>query len=172
MPSKKYYIKWKKGGVSLLPHNNRRHSEEKGIEELFPVYVNTYTMSIQIQLSEEKPSKPTAKEVEKVLINVIKAGLYYNKPKDGKFMLSYKERVKKIRDSTSPDEYVIRLAKAIFPNEEEYHRVKDDYKSWYGRNPEILNAIMELYKLYYELAKDSFITKEQLDKDAEDFLNE
>jgi hypothetical protein len=29
---------------------------------------------------------------------------------------------------------------------------------------------MELYKLYYELAKDSFITKEQLDKDVEDFL--
>ena len=127
-------------------------------------------MSTQIQLSEEKPSKPTAKDIEKALINVIKAGLYYNKPKDGKFMLSYKERVKKMHDSTSPDEYVIRLAKAIFPNEEEYHRVIDDYKTWYGRNPEILNAIMELYKLYYELAKDSFIKKEELDKAVEDFL--
>src|SRR5947209_11976217 len=107
-------------------------------------------MSTQIQLSKEKPSNPTAKDIEKALINVIKAGLYYNKPKDGKFMLSYKERVKKMRDSTSSDEYVIRLAKAIFPNEEEYHRVIDDYKTWYGRNPEILNAIMELYKLYYK----------------------
>jgi hypothetical protein len=124
-------------------------------------------MSSQIQLSD---GQPTAKDVEKALINVIKAGLYYNKPKDGKFMLSYKERVKKIRDSSSPDKYIIGLAKAIFPNEEEYHRLIDDYKTWYGRNPEILNAIMELYKLYYELAKDSFIKKEELDKEVEDFL--
>ena len=49
-------------------------------------------MSSQIQLSD---GQPTAKDVEKALINVIKAGLYYNKPKDGKFMLSYKEQVKK-----------------------------------------------------------------------------
>jgi len=127
-------------------------------------------MSTQIQLSEEKPGKPTAKEVEKALINVLKAGIYYNKPKDGKFMISYKERVEKLRQAEDPNEYSIELARKIFPNESQYHRVKDDFKSWYGRNPEILNAIMELYKLYYELAKDSFITKEQLDKDVEDFL--
>ena len=127
-------------------------------------------MSTQIQLSKEKPGKPTAKEVEKALINVLKAGIYYNKPKDGKFMISYKERVEKLRQAEDPNEYSIELARKIFPNESQYHRVKDDIKSWYGRNPEILNAIMELYKLYYELAKDSFITKEQLDKDVEDFL--
>ena len=127
-------------------------------------------MNTQIQLSEEKLGKPTAKEVEKALINVLKAGIYYNKPKDGKFMISYKERVEKLRQAEDPNEYSIELARKIFPNESQYHRVKDDIKSWYGRNPEILNAIMELYKLYYELAKDSFITKEQLDKDVEDFL--
>jgi len=127
-------------------------------------------MNTQIQLSEEKLGKPTAKEVEKALINVLKAGIYYNKPKDGKFMISYKERVEKLRQAEDPNEYSIELARKIFPNESQYHRVKDDFKSWYGRNPEILNAIMELYKLYYELAKDSFITKEQLDKDVEDFL--
>ena len=85
-------------------------------------------------------------------------------------MISYKERVEKLRQAEDPNEYSIELARKIFPNESQYHRVKDDFKSWYGRNPEILNAIMELYKLYYELAKDSFITKEQLDKDVEDFL--
>lgn len=127
-------------------------------------------MSTQIQLSEEKPGKPTAKDIEKALINILKAGIYYNKPKDCKFMLSYKDRIQKLRLAESPDEHVIRIAKAIFPNESAYNRVIDDYKSWYGRNPEILNAIMELYKLYYELAKDLFITKEQLDKDVEDFL--
>lgn len=51
-------------------------------------------MSIQIQLPE---AKPTYQEVEQALINVVKAGIYYRKPKDGKFMQSYKERVKKLR---------------------------------------------------------------------------
>lgn len=135
-------------------------------------------MSTQIQLTNGQPTpsespkagKPTAKEVEKALINVLKAGIYYNKPRDGKFMISYKERVEKLRHAEDPDEYIIELAKKIFPNESQYHRVKDDFKSWYGRNPEILNTIMELYKLYYELAKDSFIKKEHLDKEVEDFL--
>ena len=136
-------------------------------------------MSTQIQLTngQQAPSespagtgKPTVKEVEKALINVLKAGIYYNKPKDGKFMISYKERVEKLRQAEDPNEYIIELARKIFPNESQYHRVMDDFKSWYGRNPEILNAIMELYKLYYELAKDSFIKKEELDKEVEDFL--
>ena len=136
-------------------------------------------MSTQIQLtngqqapaeSPEGAGKPTVKEVEKALINVLKAGIYYNKPKDGKFMISYKERVEKLRQAEDPNEYIIELARKIFPNESQYHRVMDDFKSWYGRNPEILNAIMELYKLYYELAKDSFIKKEELDKEVEDFL--
>ena len=40
----------------------------------------------------------------------------------------------------------------------------DDYKSWYGKDPEIL-------KLYYKLAKDYFIKKEDIDNEAEDFLS-
>ena len=47
----------------------------------------------------------------------------------------------------------------------------DDYKFWYGRNPEILNTIMDLYKLYYKLAKDYFIKKKDIDNEVEDFLN-
>jgi hypothetical protein len=59
----------------------------------------------------------------------------------------------------------------IFPNESKYHKVKDDYKEYYGRDPKILNAIMELYKLYYKLAKDYFITDKQVDEETEDFLS-
>ena len=47
----------------------------------------------------------------------------------------------------------------------------DDYKSWYGRDPEILNTIIELYKLYYKLVKDYFIKKEDIDNEAEEFLS-
>ena len=51
-------------------------------------------MSTQIQLSE---NKPTSQEIEQALVNIIKAGLYYRRPKEGKFMQNYKERVKKLR---------------------------------------------------------------------------
>jgi len=56
----------------------------------------------------------------------------------------------------------------IFPNEAKYHKVKDDYKEYYGRDPKILNAIMELYKLYYKLAKDYF-TDKQVDEETSFF---
>ena len=49
-------------------------------------------MSTQIQLPEVKP---TSQQIKQALKNVVKAGIYYRKPKDGKFMQSYKERVKK-----------------------------------------------------------------------------
>ena len=47
----------------------------------------------------------------------------------------------------------------------------DDYKSYYGKDPKILNSIMELYKLYYKLAKDYFVTEAKIDEEAEDYLN-
>jgi hypothetical protein len=39
-----------------------------------------------------------------------------------------------------------------------------------GQDPKILSSIMDLYKLYYELAKDNFISEDQVDKETEDFL--
>ena len=59
-------------------------------------------MSEQIQLTETKPTsqeikqvladtKPTYQEVEQALINVVKTGIYYRRPKEGKFLQSYKE---------------------------------------------------------------------------------
>src|SRR5687768_14535546 len=125
-------------------------------------------MSTQIQLSE---AKPTSQEIEQALINIVKAGIYYRKPKDGKFMQNYKERVKKLRQAEDPDVYIIENAKRLFPDKDKYHSIMDDYKSWYGKDPKILNAVIDLYKLYYKLAKDYFNTEEQVNKDLEDFLN-
>ena len=125
-------------------------------------------MSTQIQLSN---TKPTSQDIEKALINVVKAGIYYKRPLDGKFMQSYKERIKKLRQAEDPQEYVLKLAMTIFPNNDKYNQIMDNYKEYYGQDPKILGAIMELYKLYYKLAKDHFITEEQVDKEAEDFLN-
>jgi hypothetical protein len=125
-------------------------------------------MSTQNQLTD---TKPTSQEIEQALINVIKAGLYYRRPKEGKFMQSYKERIIKLRQAEDPEEYVLKLAQTIFPNEDKYNKIMSDYKSWYGSDPEILNSIMELYKLYHKLAKDYFNTKAQANKEVEDFLS-
>ena len=46
--------------------------------------------------TQAKLTKPTYQDIEIALIAVIKAGLYYRRPKDGKFMQNYKERVKKL----------------------------------------------------------------------------
>ncbi|GBB85740.1 hypothetical protein RclHR1_01220036 [Rhizophagus clarus] len=125
-------------------------------------------MSTQIQLFD---TKLTSQEIEQALINVVKAGIYYRRPKDGKFMQSYKERIKKLRQAKDPEEYVLKLAQTIFPNKDKYHQIMDDYKSYYGKDPKILNSIMELYKLYYRLAKDYFIIETKIDEEIEDFLN-
>ena len=125
-------------------------------------------MSTQNQLIE---AKPTYQEVEQALINVIKAGIYYRKPKDGKFMQNYKERIRKLRQAEDPEEYILKLAMTIFSNKDKYNKIMNDYKSWYDNDPKILNSIMELYKLYYKLAKDHFVNEAQIDKEAEEFLN-
>ncbi|GBB89734.1 hypothetical protein RclHR1_16510003 [Rhizophagus clarus] len=125
-------------------------------------------MSTQNQLAD---IKPTYQKIEQALINVVKAGIYYRRPKDSKFMQSYNERIKKLRQVEDPQEYVLKLAITIFPNKAKYHKVKDDYKEFYGRDSKILNTIMELYKLYYKLAKNHFITDKQVDEKTEDFLS-
>src|SRR6266496_3493598 len=118
-------------------------------------------MNTQIQLTE---TKPTSQEIEQALINIIKAGLYYRRPKDSKFMQSYKERIKKLRQAEDPKEYVFKLAQTIFPNKDKYHQIMDDYKSYYRKDLKILNSIMELYKLYYRLAKNYFVTEVKIDE--------
>ena len=86
-------------------------------------------------------------------------------------MQNYKERIKKLRQAEDPDEYILENAKRLFPTKDKYHQIIDDYKSWYGKDPKILNTIIDLYKLYYKLAKDYFNTEEQINKETEDFLS-
>ena len=85
-------------------------------------------------------------------------------------MQNYKERIKKLHQAEDPNEYILNLTQTTFPNKVKYEKVIYDYKHWYGQDPKILSSIMNLYKLYYELAKDNFISEEQVDKETEDFL--
>lgn len=134
-------------------------------------------MSTQIQLpttNSKHPNevdKPTYREIEAALIAVIKAGILYKKPKDGKFMIRYKQRITNIRQAEEPEKFVIETAQSIIPNNIKYQQILDDYKSWYKREPKILESITKLYKLYYELAKDNFLSDKEIDQETEDFIN-
>ena len=121
--------------------------------------------------TQAKPTKPTYRDIETALIAVVKAGILYKKPKDGKFMLRYKQRITMLRQEEDPEKFVLESAQTNLPNEIKYRQILDDYKTWYNREPKILEAVTKLYRLYYELAKDHFLTEEQVDQEAEDFLN-
>ncbi|CAB4409513.1 unnamed protein product [Rhizophagus irregularis] len=66
------------------------------------------------------PAKPTYREIESALIAVIKAGILYKKPKDGKFMLCYKQRIINLRQAEEPENFVLETAQSILPNETNY----------------------------------------------------
>ena len=125
-------------------------------------------MSTQIQLAE---TKPTYQEVEQALINILKAGVLCGKPRDSKFIQSYKKWILSIRQAEEPDVNILENAKRLFPTKDKYQQVMYDYKSWYEKEPKILNAVMELYKLYYKLVKDSFITETEAEEIVDDILN-
>jgi len=116
------------------------------------------------------PVKPTHFDIEEALIALIKAGILYKKPKDSKFMLGYKQRVISLRQAEDPEKFIHESAQTILPNEIKYQQIMNDFKSWYKREPKILESILALYKLYYELAKDSFLSDEEVNKEAEEFL--
>ena len=125
-------------------------------------------MNTQIQLT---TTKTTYQDIETALIAVVKAGIYYKKPKDGKFMLRYKQRILNIRQAEDPEKFILESAQKNIPNEIKYQQIIDNNKTWYKSETKILAAITNLYNLYYELAKDYFLTEEQVNQQAEDFLN-
>ena len=50
--------------------------------------------------------------------------------------------------------------------------MKEQYKTWYRFDPHLLKTIETLNGMYYKLAKDHFIKKEDLGKELDDFLND
>ncbi|CAB4443457.1 unnamed protein product [Rhizophagus irregularis] len=77
------------------------------------------------------PAKPTYREIESALIAVIKAGILYKKPKDGKFMLCYKQRIINLRQAEEPENFVLETAQSILPNETKYQQILENYKTCY-----------------------------------------
>ena len=86
-------------------------------------------MSNQTQDTKDIQTKPTYQEVEQALINVVKARIYYRKPKDGKFMQNYKEKIIKLRQAEDPEEYILKLAITKFPNKEKSNQIMNDHET-------------------------------------------
>jgi len=117
-------------------------------------------------------AKPTLKEIEKAMVEIIKAGMDYKMPKTGTFMKNWKKKVRQIRQAEDPDEFIIENAKQLFPNESQYRKKKSDTKEWYKYKVRVCKAIIAYYNMNYIIAKEYFKTEEELEKEAEDFLNE
>ncbi|CAJ0749890.1 2917_t:CDS:2, partial [Entrophospora sp. SA101] len=113
-------------------------------------------------------SIPTWQDIEKAIVNIVKAGVYYKKEKDGKFMQNYKKRYTELHQAEDPDIYILNNAKRIYPNEDKYISMKSQYQEWYKNEPKILQAVSKLSDLYYQLAKNHFATNEEIEEEAAD----
>ena len=86
-------------------------------------------------------------------------------------MQFYKEKIRKLRQTENPEEYVLNLAMTMFSNKDKFNSVSSNNESQYGNDLRIHNTIIEVNKLFYKLAKDHFVKEAQIDNEAENFLN-
>jgi len=94
------------------------------------------------------------------IIDVIKAGLKYNKEEGSKFIEDFKIQlfnIRKRKTNNEKNKYICYYASRIFPKEdgeEKYNKKISLYKEWYQSNqPEIFIALEKLYKLYFKYSK-------------------
>lgn len=122
--------------------------------------------------TEVKSTQPTWQDIERALIMVVRAGLYYKKPKDGKFLQGYKKRIHDLRKADDPAECIIEKAQYLIPNEVKYSQLKKNCLTYYKYEPRILKALETLNEMYYRIAKEYFQTDEDIEKEADDFLKD
>ena len=115
------------------------------IEQKFTVYKTTMSATT----TQAPATKPTYQAIEAALFGIIKAGILYKKPKDGKFMQWYKQKILSLRQAEDPDAFVLEAAQSSISDEDKYRQIINDYKTWYKREPKVLDAIINLYHLYY-----------------------
>nr|CAG8627416.1 10140_t:CDS:2 [Entrophospora candida] len=71
-------------------------------------------------------TKPTWKEVEKAIIDILRAGVYHRKSKDQGFMRWYKKQLDELRGSEEPEMHIYEKALDKFPNEEVYKQTMEE----------------------------------------------
>ena len=121
--------------------------------------------------TEVKSSIPTWQDIEKAILDILRAGIYYRKPKNKGFMSWYKKQLEELRGSEDPEIHVYEKAIEKFPNEEIFKSTMEDHKGYYKKEIKIRQAIENYYNLCYNIAKESFSTDEEREEEFQAWLN-
>jgi hypothetical protein len=127
-------------------------------------------MSTSTQVS-VKSSKPTWQDFEKAIIDILRAGVIYRKPKDKGFMSWYKKQLAELRGAEDPEMHIFEKSTIKFPNEEIYNTTMQELDSFYKKEIKIRKAIENYYNICYNIAKESFINEEELEDELNEFIN-
>ena len=133
----------------------------------------TNTIQATNQLSTEVNSSiPSWQDIEKSIIDILRAGIFYNKDKNMGFMDYYKKQLDELRKSKDQEQYIINKARSLLPNEEIYDaKIKAFSNSYYKSEPRIKLAILNYLKLIHKIAKEYFISEEQREEELQAWLN-
>src|SRR5437868_12331798 len=115
-------------------------------------------MSTSTQVSD----KSSWQDFEKAIIDILRAGVIYRKPKDKGFMSWYKKQLAELRGAEDPEMHIFEKSTIKFPNEEMYNTTMQELDSFYKKEIKIRKAIENYYNICYNIAKDSFSTEKEL----------
>ncbi|RHZ76921.1 hypothetical protein Glove_187g136 [Diversispora epigaea] len=125
------------------------------------------------QLSTETETRPpTWQDIEKLIIDILRAGNFYNKDRNIGFMAYYKNNLDELHKSEDQEQYIIVRARQLLPNEEIYDtKIKAFSNSYYKNEPKIRQAILNYLKSIHKIAKEYFITDEEREEELQAWLN-
>ena len=122
------------------------------------ILVNQNITIIQISISIQiDTTKPTWQDVEKSIIDILRAGVYCRKPKDKGFMSWYKKQLNELHQYENPETHIYKKAIDKFPNKETYNLTIETHKTY--------------YTLCYTIIKDIFATVEEMEEEFNSWLN-
>ena len=116
-------------------------------------------------------TKPTWQDFEKAIVNILRAGVIYRKPKDKGFMSQYKKQLDELHGAEDLEMHIFEKSTNKFPNEEIYNTTMQELNSFYKKEIKIRKAIESYYNIYYNIAKDSFSTEKELEEELNEFIN-
>ncbi|CAG8721262.1 17045_t:CDS:1, partial [Acaulospora morrowiae] len=119
----------------------------------------------------DQVSMPTWQDIEKTIKEIVTMAIFYNKPKNGKFIQSYKKQYATLKSTEEPEEYIVACAITKFPNKEKYIEMKEQYRQWYRYESRLLKAIENLNTMYYKLAKPHFKSLKNIQSEIDSLLN-
>ena len=133
--------------------------------------MSTSTQNINQVSAGDKSSIPTWQDIEKAILDILRAGIYYRKPKNKGFMSWYKKQLEELRGLEDPEIHIYEKAIEKFPNEEIFKSTMEDHKGYYKKEIKIRQAIEKYYNLCYDIAKESFMNEKELEDELNEFIN-